>query len=312
MEIPKDVLNWLLEKSNPSVRYRTLTELLDYSADRVEVVEVKQKIPDSKPIVKILSQIDEHSEWPWIGSYDAPEYGIGYLGELGLDRSHAKAHQAIEIYLSKQYADGSFPSSYSARKDPENSQKNDNSCYYALTILGLIRMGYRDEESVKKALNFTLSETRWDGGYLCTKSYVKSGTKSCIRGSKNILLLFSELPALWETPACQNLVNYFLERKVFYKRSNPTQFVQGYPQTYFPFHYRFGVLEPLYALSKMGYGDHAAVRDAWSFLNEKKDETGRYRLDWTLPQCAFSPGKKGQANKWVTLYAYLALKHKTT
>jgi hypothetical protein len=31
MDIPESALSWLLERSNPSVRYRTLTELLDCS-----------------------------------------------------------------------------------------------------------------------------------------------------------------------------------------------------------------------------------------------------------------------------------------
>ncbi len=272
--------------------------------------EVKKKIPDSKPVGKILAQINSNGEWPWISSYDAPEYGISYLGELGLDQSCAMANRAIDVFLSKQYSDGSFPSSYSIRKNPDNPQKNDNSCYYALTILGLIRLGYQDDARVQKAIEFTLYQARWDGGYLCTKSYVKDHTKSCIRGSKNILLLFSELPALWDTKEYKGLIGYFLDRKVFYKRNQPDQFVQGYPQMYFPFHYRFGLLEPLYALSKMGYGNHAALAEAWRILAEKKDEFGIYILDWTMPNCSFNPGKKGKANKWVTMYAYLAIKYK--
>ena len=43
----------------------------------------------------------------------------------------------------------------------------------------------------------------------------------------------------------------------------------------------------------------------WGFLAEKQDETGKFVLDWTMPKCAFNPGKKGRANKWVTLYAFL-------
>ncbi len=309
MDIPESVLVWLLEQANPSVRYRTLTELLDYGKEHAKVIQARDQIPASKPVQKILAQIGNDGEWPWSGSYDSPELGIGYLGELGLSRSHSTVHRAIDVFLSKQYEDGSFPNSYSMRKAPDNPQRNDDSCYYALTIRGLIRLGYGDDERVKKAIEFTLSESRWDGGYLCTKSYVKANIKSCIRGSKNVLLLFSELADLWETQECKDLVDYFLDRKVFYKRNDHTQFARGYPQTYFPFHYRFGVLEPLYALSKMGYGDHVALADAWRFLEEKKDESARFILDWTMPKCSFNPGKRGKANKWVTLYACLAMKH---
>jgi hypothetical protein len=310
MKIPENVLNWLLEESNPSVRYRTLTELLNVPQDQSKIVDTRKKIVDSRPVTKIFAQIDRDGAWPWSGSYDSPELGIGYLGELGLDRTNPIVDKAVQTYLSQQYPDGSFPSSYSMRESRENARRNDASCYYALTMRGLLRLGYQDDERVKKALSFMLSEARWDGGYLCTKSYVKDSTKSCIRGSKNVLLLFAELPDLWQTDECQKLVEYFLDRNVFFKRNDHTQFARGYPATVYPFHYRFGILEPMYALSKMGYGNHASLSAAWEFLEEKHDETGKYILDWTMPKCALNPGKKGRANKWVTLYAYLAMKHR--
>ncbi len=308
--IPDNVLTWLLDDKSPSVKYRTLTDSLGLSEDHPDVRAAKARVPASKTAQKILAQIQDDGSWPWIAGYDSPELGFNYLGELGLDSSHPRVAKAVDVFLSQQCDDGSFPNSYRLSKGGDASKGNDESCYYALTFRGLIKLGYRDDPRVKKALEFTLSEARWDGGYLCTKSYVKDTTKSCIRGSKNVLLLFSECPTLWDTSQCRALVDYFLERKVFYKRTDHTQFVRGHPQTYFPFHYRFGVLEPLYALSKMGYGQHPALTDAWAFLEEKRTAEGKYILDWTIPKCAFNPGKRGHPNKWVTLYAYLALKHK--
>lgn len=146
------------------------------------------------------------------------------------------------------------------------------------------KFGYGDDERVHKAIKFTLYEACWGVRYLYAKSYVKAATKSCIRSSQNVLLLFADLPKLWDTQECQNLIEYFLDRKVFYKRNNHTEFVHGYSQTYFPFHYRAGVLEPLYALSKMGYGNHTALTEAWGFLTKKKEEAGRFILDRTMPR----------------------------
>ncbi|OPZ98208.1 MAG: hypothetical protein BWY70_01286 [Bacteroidetes bacterium ADurb.Bin408] len=40
----KDILNWLLEPENPSVRYFTLTKLLCKSEDEADVAEAKHKI----------------------------------------------------------------------------------------------------------------------------------------------------------------------------------------------------------------------------------------------------------------------------
>jgi hypothetical protein len=66
-----------------------------------------------------------------------------------------------------------------------------------------------------------------------------------------------------------------LERKIFFT-GMIIRLVRGHPQAYFPFHYRFGVLEPP-CLEQDGAGYHPAA-DAWGFLDEK-DESGRFRAD---------------------------------
>jgi hypothetical protein len=96
MNVPEQVLTWLLEPSEPSIRFRTLTELLDYAPDHPDVVQARAGVPAGRSAVRILSQIQPDGEWPWIGSYDSPELGIGYLGELGLDRSHPMVHRAVQ------------------------------------------------------------------------------------------------------------------------------------------------------------------------------------------------------------------------
>jgi hypothetical protein len=298
----------LLQEPNPSIQARTLTEILGQDETSPEVLQAKARIPTSKTARKVLSPIHPDGEWPRIGpSATSPEMGFSYLGELGLDKTHPTICAAAEIFLSNQYEDGSFLDSYSTRADYYNPMPNDCSCYYALTIRGLMRLGYRDDPRIRKAIDYCLSQARFDGGYLCTKSYVKKTTKSCIRGSKNVLLLFSELPEVWHTPQCQRLVAYFLDRKIFHRRDDLEQYVTGQPRTLYPFDYRLGLLEPLYALSKMGYGHHPALDEGWQLLDQKRDEMDRYILDWTMPKCDFNPGKKGIANPWVTLYAYLAL-----
>ena len=63
MNTHQQVLDWLLEPNNPSVRYRTLTELLDREKDDVEVVRAKRQIPSSKMVAKILSKMHPDGYW---------------------------------------------------------------------------------------------------------------------------------------------------------------------------------------------------------------------------------------------------------
>ena len=48
------VIDWLLDSSDPSVRYRTLVELLD-RGDTPEAREAQRLIPDSAPVKKLLT-----------------------------------------------------------------------------------------------------------------------------------------------------------------------------------------------------------------------------------------------------------------
>jgi hypothetical protein len=70
------------------------------------------------------------------------------------------------------------------------------------------------------------------------------------------------------------------------------------------------MVEILYALCKLGYGSRKEVSRAWELLEKKKDTQGRYILDWTPSQVRklFNVGKRNEPNKWVTLYALLAVK----
>ena len=56
-------LNWLFEKSNPSVRYYTQTRLLGFGMDHPEVVESKMKIMTTGLVPKILDQQQEGGYW---------------------------------------------------------------------------------------------------------------------------------------------------------------------------------------------------------------------------------------------------------
>lgn len=51
----RDATDWLLEESNPSVRYFTLRWLLDKSESDKEVVKAKQAIAQSAPVQKLIA-----------------------------------------------------------------------------------------------------------------------------------------------------------------------------------------------------------------------------------------------------------------
>jgi hypothetical protein len=313
MKHNQPVLDWLLEKNNPSIRYRTMTELLGISDDDVNVIRTKKQIPASDPVVQILEKM--HPDGYWLqknprsgeivgdgvkyGAFASTHFCLAYLSELGLDCQHPQVAQAADRYLNLQQEDGDF--------------RRHFSCLYGYNIRTFIRLGLRDDPRVQKSIDLMLSTERPDGGYLCDMhagKYKNKATKSCIRGSVKVLLAFSELPEYWEHPRCRALSEYFLKRDGIYRTSDLSQPINhDVMRTAFPITWHASLLEILYALSKLGYGDLDNLKRAWQILETKRDGEGRYLLDWSPSQALLRGGRRKAANKWVTFYALLAKKY---
>ena len=158
----ENVINWLLEEENPSVRYRTLTELLDRPPDDSEVVRAREQIPSSVAVTNILDRMHPDGYWLWKNTSkgrlvgDEVEYSdfgtthfcLAYLSELGMTGEHPQVRRAADRYLNFQQPDGDFLRHFS--------------CLYAYNIRTFIRMGYRNDPRVQKTIDLMLSTERSD------------------------------------------------------------------------------------------------------------------------------------------------------
>lgn len=306
-----DVFDWLLEPDNPSVRYRTLVELLDKGGTE-EAAEAKQAVAESEPVKKLIALM--HPDGYWLqknykgrtlgteaeyGSFATTHFCLAYLAELGMDRTDPAVDKAASRYLGLQKEDGDW--------------WEHLSCLYGFNIRTFIRLGYRQDERVQKAINLMLATTRMDGGYLCDLHEKGRGRpeKSCIRGAAKALLAFAEVPEYWNHKRCLQLVDYFLNRNGIYRSSDHKRFVnKDMTSDSFPIIWRTNIWEILYGLARMGYGKDERLADAWHVMGSRRDADGRYMLDWTPAQSPWRVGKKGDPNKWITLYCMLAVKYR--
>lgn len=308
-----EIYEWLLEPADPSVRYRTLVELMDRGGSE-EALEVRKSIPESEPVKKLMETM--HPDGYWLqkdykgritgdgvdyGSFATTHFCLSYCAELGLDRSQPFIEKAALRYLSLQKEDGDWWAHIS--------------CLYNYNIRTFIMLGFRADERVQKAIDLMLNTYRPDGGYLCDMHEKGKGKppKSCIRGSAKALLAFSELPEYWEHERCRELVDYFLIRNGIFRRNDPKRFVsRDMEGDSFPITWGTNVWEILHALSKMGYGKDERLCDAWKLMESRTNSDGRYLLNRTPARCAWKVGKTGEPNKWITLYCLLAEKYRNS
>jgi len=318
MEAKSNNIHWLLEGDNPSVRFRTLTEVLHIDDGTLESQRAKSAILQSPPVQMLLEKM--HPDGYWLqknprtqrfvgdgveyGSFGTTHFCLAYLAEMGLDRTQPQVEKAANRYLSLQQPDGDW---YWGRY-------RHLSCLLGYNIRTLVRLGYQDDGHVKRAMQLLIQTCREDGGYLCDiheGKYKTRSVKSCIRGSVKALLAFSELPDLWDHPRCKQLVNYFLDRGGIFQSAHSGIPVNKDMQCLsFPITWRANTYEVLYALSKMGHGRDEKLRAAWTALENNSDPAGRYCLDWTPTQCPWTVGKRGEANKWITFYVEAAKKNR--
>jgi hypothetical protein len=302
--LPKAGLDWLLQSEDPSLRFRVERDLLERKPNQL----LQSQIANSKLISKIFAKMHPDGMWLHEGVGAGLDYSHGktthfilsYLAELGLDKSDPRIDKAVNRYL-----DLNIHEKWLSGPDHLTGQ----SCLYAQNIRTFVLLGYRRDPRVQERIATLQSEIRHDDGMLCRRLSYTQKTKSCIRGTLKALMAYAELPELWDSESCKRTVSYFLSRNVYFKKTNPTEKIRNGMATIFPFVIFCSLLEPLYALSKMGYGNHPALEDAWMELEKRNNGEGKYRLDW-YTNSLFMPGKKGEINEWVTLYANLAFHYR--
>lgn len=298
--IPNSVLEWLTQEDQPSLRYRTLTGILQLEGDHPDVKQAMAAIVSSPDVYRAFSAMGKDGSWA-CGKRTNISHEIAslnYLAELGLDSSDGRVSLGVEYLLSQQKDDGDFHRHYS--------------CFNGLALRALVLLGYGQDYRVRRLKDLLLASGRYDGGYHCDinvkgrKNYTDH--KSCMKGSLKVLLAFSEIPDVWEHDSCVGLIRYFMGRHVCFRTDDPERLVMpAIGKASFPFTYGPGLLEAVYSLAKMGYGMRSEMTEAWALLEQHRLPDGRYILRVGPTWQHLAAGPKNKPNKWATLYAYLSL-----
>ncbi len=337
-----DLLDWLLEPENPSVRFFTLRDLLDHPPNDPMVVEAKPSIRGWEKVSKILGKQKQEGYWespedPYNPKYKATYWQIMILGMLGLDKSDERVRKACDYIFRFQHQDGGFTSlkEEGARNEyeyvrrrmlnrgreppsfevwaPEAVREGEMSCLTGNICAALIRLGYADDRRVHKALDWLVEVQNVDGGWLCP--YWKAHARDrhgCFMGTITPLDAFSQLPAEGRSPevveAVERGVEFLLMHRLFradhqgFGVINESWLRFGFPR------FSYDVLRGLRVVAGLGYGGDDRLDDALGVLLEKQMEDGRWVLENTPSMMQTNLEQKGKPSKWVTLDALRVIK----
>jgi hypothetical protein len=320
-----DPTAWLLEKNNPSVRYFTLTQILDRPASDAEVKDMKDTIMEAGVVPRILAKQNNDGSWEtppafYTAKYKGTVWQLIILAELGADGGDSRVGNACEfIFANSQNEEGGF-SMHSSAKAGGGRRSEVIPCLTGNMVWSLIRLGYLDDPRVQRGINWITTYQRFDDGeaeaakgWPYDRFVMCWGKHSCHMGAVKALKALAEVPVDKRSKEVEATIKdgteYMLKHHIF-KRSHDLSKVSkpGWLRFGFPLMYQTDALEVLGILAKLGYRDER-MQETVALVLSKQDAEGKWTLENTFNgRFQTNIERKGEASKWVTLNALNALK----
>jgi hypothetical protein len=309
----KDLLNgdptdWLLEESNPSVRYFALRWLLDKPEGDPEVAATSRAIAQSEPVAKFLRSQRPKGYW---GPDPRPHHGtekylvlllwLGYKGDGAIRKA---MDYLLDGCILEDGAYGMEIKGHTVYLP----------CHAAHALRLMLWYGYADDPRARRIVDWLLSVQHEEGGWPCI-SKVKG--HSCFWATAAVLQAFDDLPSDWLTPQIEEsrrrAVELFLNSGLYkhhreWGKPSPRWFQFG-----FPMHWETDILQVLGLVAPYVSPDDERIQEGLRLVLSKQDERGRWPCE-AHPKGGkwfekFVPLEKiGQPSKWVTLHALRMLK----
>ncbi len=321
-----DATDWLLEEDNLSVRYFTLTQLLEKPQTDAEVKEAKKAIMKVGVVPKILAKQNNDGYWDlpekfYTAKYKGTVWQLIILAELGADPADSRVKKACQFILeNSQHHESHGFSMAHAEKTGGGRQSGVIPCLTGNMVYSLIRLGYLDDPRIQAAIGWITTYQRFDDGEGAPKGwpydkYVACfGKHSCHMGAAKALKALAEIPPSQRdsktVAAIKNGAEYFINHHI-YKKSHDLSNVSkpGWLHFGFPLMYQTDALELLGILTKLGYRDER-MQEAVNLAVSKQDESGRWTLESTFNgKFQTNIERKGEPSKWITLKALTVLKN---
>ncbi|MGE5141349.1 MAG: hypothetical protein ACM3JD_17920 [Rudaea sp.] len=300
-----DAMEWLLEESNPSVRYHALLWLCDQPENSADVVRTRRAIARSAPVQKIIADQRPGGYW---GSDPRPHHAtaghLRLLLWLGAPRSEA-VRKAMDYRVACLLPDGAY-----GIGTPERAYLVP--CHGAEMLSLMLRYGYAADPRTRKLLDWLLRIQEGDGVWPCPS---KRNHFPCMWATADILRSLRDLPPRWVTARVQQArrraSELFLNSNLsqYHRRKvDPRWFQFG-----FPLAFTSDILDVLESIAPYVSPDEERIQEPLKIILSKQDKRGRWPCE-KHPQGGMWIERYGvleeigAPSKWVTLHALRTLK----
>jgi hypothetical protein len=275
-------VDWLLESSQPSIRYLTLTSLLHRAPSDPEVLATRSEVPRVGWAAELLASQLPSGVWapeedPYRPKYRSTHWKMLVLSDLGVTRDDPRIARGCERWMTEMNKpDGGFGFGQGA---------TGHLCVTGNAVRALIRFGYGEDARVQDALGWLVSHQAKLGGW------------SCWGSGRNLdswepMSAFAALPNADRSPAIVEAVRrgaeFFLSREL-YRQGAP---YPPWERFHYPAHYYYDLLVGLDFLTALGYAGDPRMGYALSVLRARRRPDGRWNLD------AVHPDVEGSMAEW--------------
>jgi hypothetical protein len=276
------VLDWLLDPSQPGVRYRALTDLLGRPESEPDVREAREAVPQRGWAATILAERNSDGRWQDGKSLYVPKYGgtnwkLLVLAELGATKDDPRVRASAELWMERmQRPDGGFGPGEKAAS---------HLCTTGNAARALVQFGYGEDPRVRRAMEWLVGSAASLGGWSCF------GSGRSLDGWEP-LAAFAVYPRSRWSPEMAGVVErgaeFFLSRELFRQGER----YEPWFRTHSPAHYYYDLLVGLDALTALGYGGDPRLTVALAWLQRRRRRDGRWNLD------AVHPDVEGGRAEW--------------
>ncbi len=324
--IRQSVLNWLLEDDNPSVRYFTLREILEYPENDPQVLQSKLDIMQSGAVPKILSRQKPEGHWGkpedfyMRSKYKGTVWSFIVLADLGADGRDERIGRAVEFLLrmSQDVLSGGF--AYIPSPSGGGEHMGVIPCLSGNLLWAMLRFGYGDDPRVQRGIEFLATSLRCDDRESKPPNIwpytVKEGCwgkHTCMMTVVKTLKALAEIPIDKRSSSVQQAIEIgkeFILRHHLFKRSRDLSKIAkpSWAEFGFPWFWGTDALEMLLILKQLDCRDER-MQDAIDLLLSKQDDQGKWTLEHSYNYLmVVTIDHEGQPSKWVTLNALRVLK----
>ena len=318
-----DPVGWLLEPSDPSVRFWALQDIEGSRRDNPDVLETQERIMSSLPIKSILSA-QQPGGW-WVGEkdmylpkYTATTHSLLILAELGAKRTREIKRGVEQVYRFQRDSGHFLPDLPITAKGKASAMKN-GCCFDGNVLYYLIHFGYLDDPRTRRLMDFNVEyHDGENAGWICRSYPIDPATvfpKNCYMGAVKMLRALSTIPQPKRSREVQEIIDRevknILENGVYQYLRNPDETRKdkaGWKRFGFPLFYQSDALEVLDTLTRLGVHDDR-MQSAVDLVLSAQQPDGSWLLDNTYNgKMWVNIEEKGKPSKWVTLRALRALK----